>query len=53
MRPDEVQVLYAHHVLGYSMAELAVLTAATAAPSTPAATAASAACAPDRRVRKA
>jgi hypothetical protein len=26
MRPDEVQVLYAHHVLGYSMAELAVLT---------------------------
>jgi hypothetical protein len=26
MRSDEVQVLYAHHVLGYSMAELAVLT---------------------------
>jgi len=26
MRPDEVQVLYAHHVLGYSMAELAALT---------------------------
>jgi len=26
MRPDEVQVLYAHHVLGYSMAELATLT---------------------------
>ncbi len=25
MRPDEVQVLYAHHVLGYSMAELAAL----------------------------
>ncbi len=26
MRPDEVQVLYAHHVLGYSMAELAAMT---------------------------
>jgi hypothetical protein len=26
MRPDDVQVLYAHHVLGYSMAELATLT---------------------------
>jgi hypothetical protein len=26
MRPDEVQVLYAHHVLGYSVAELAALT---------------------------
>ena len=26
MRPDEVQVLYAHHVLGYSIAELAALT---------------------------
>ena len=26
MRPDEVQVLYAHHVLGYSMAELSVMT---------------------------
>jgi DNA-directed RNA polymerase specialized sigma24 family protein len=26
MRPDEVQVLYAHHVLGYSMAELSTLT---------------------------
>ena len=26
MRRDEVQVLYAHHVLGYSMAELAALT---------------------------
>jgi hypothetical protein len=26
MRPDEVQVLYAQHVLGYSMAELAALT---------------------------
>jgi hypothetical protein len=26
MRPDEVQVLYAHHVLGYSMAELSALT---------------------------
>jgi DNA-directed RNA polymerase specialized sigma24 family protein len=26
MRADEVQVLYAHHVLGYSMAELAALT---------------------------
>jgi DNA-directed RNA polymerase specialized sigma24 family protein len=26
MRADEVQVLYAHHVLGYSMAELATLT---------------------------
>jgi hypothetical protein len=26
MRTDEVQVLYAHHVLGYSMAELAALT---------------------------
>ena len=26
MRPDEVQVLYAHHVLGYSIAELSVLT---------------------------
>ena len=26
MGPDEVQVLYAHHVLGYSMAELAALT---------------------------
>jgi DNA-directed RNA polymerase specialized sigma24 family protein len=26
MRPDEVQVLYAHHVLGYSMGELAALT---------------------------
>ncbi len=26
MRPEEVQVLYAHHVLGYSMAELAALT---------------------------
>jgi len=26
MRSDEVQVLYAHHVLGYSMAELAALT---------------------------
>src|SRR6185437_9261024 len=26
MRADEVQVLYAHHVLGYSIAELAVLT---------------------------
>ncbi|MFZ0250958.1 MAG: hypothetical protein WAL61_13510 [Acidimicrobiales bacterium] len=26
MRPDEVRVLYAHHVLGYSMAELAALT---------------------------
>jgi DNA-directed RNA polymerase specialized sigma24 family protein len=26
MRRDEVQVLYAHHVLGYSMAELASMT---------------------------
>jgi DNA-directed RNA polymerase specialized sigma24 family protein len=26
MRADEVEVLYAHYVLGYSMAELAVLT---------------------------
>jgi DNA-directed RNA polymerase specialized sigma24 family protein len=26
MRPDEVQVLYAHHVLGYSIAELSALT---------------------------
>jgi DNA-directed RNA polymerase specialized sigma24 family protein len=26
MRRDEVQVLYAHHVLGYSMAELATMT---------------------------
>jgi hypothetical protein len=26
MRPDEIQVLYAHHVLGYSMAELSALT---------------------------
>ncbi len=26
MRPDEVQVLYAHHVLGFSMAELAAMT---------------------------
>src|SRR5271156_2866080 len=26
MRPDEVQVLYAHHVLGYSIAELSVMT---------------------------
>ena len=26
MRSDDVQVLYAHHVLGYSMAELAALT---------------------------
>ena len=26
MRTDEVQVLYAHHVLGYSIAELAALT---------------------------
>jgi hypothetical protein len=26
MRADEVQVLYSHHVLGYSMAELAALT---------------------------
>jgi hypothetical protein len=26
MRPDEVQVLYAQHVLGYSMAELAAMT---------------------------
>ena len=26
MRTDELQVLYAHHVLGYSMAELAALT---------------------------
>ena len=26
MRPDEVEVLYAHHVLGYSIAELASLT---------------------------
>ena len=26
MRPDDVQVLYAHHVLGYSMAELSALT---------------------------
>jgi hypothetical protein len=26
LRPDEVQVLYAHHVLGYSVAELAALT---------------------------
>jgi hypothetical protein len=26
MRPDEVEVLYGHHVLGYSMAELAALT---------------------------
>ena len=26
MRTDEVQVLYAHHVLGYSMAELAAMT---------------------------
>jgi DNA-directed RNA polymerase specialized sigma24 family protein len=26
MRPDDVQVLYAHHVLGYSMAELSGLT---------------------------
>jgi DNA-directed RNA polymerase specialized sigma24 family protein len=26
MRPEEVQVLYAHHVLGYSMAELAAMT---------------------------
>ena len=26
MRPDELQVLYAHHVLGYSIAELAALT---------------------------
>ncbi len=26
MRPDEVQVLYAHHVLGYSIAELSTLT---------------------------
>jgi hypothetical protein len=26
MRPDEVQVLYAHHVLGYSMAELSAMT---------------------------
>ena len=26
MRADEVQVLYAHHVLGYSMAELAAMT---------------------------
>jgi hypothetical protein len=26
MRPDDVQVLYAHHVLGYSIAELSVLT---------------------------
>ena len=26
MRTDDVQVLYAHHVLGYSMAELAVMT---------------------------
>ena len=26
MRSDEVQVLYAHHVLGYSIAELAALT---------------------------
>ena len=26
MRPDDVQVLYAHHVLGYSIAELSALT---------------------------
>jgi hypothetical protein len=26
MRPDDIQVLYAHHVLGYSIAELAALT---------------------------
>ncbi len=26
MRPEEVQILYAHHVMGYSMAELATLT---------------------------
>jgi hypothetical protein len=26
MRPDEIQVLYAHHVLGYSIAELSNLT---------------------------
>ena len=26
MRREDVQVLYAHHVLGYSMAELAALT---------------------------
>ncbi|MGA2473335.1 MAG: hypothetical protein ABSG39_07555, partial [Acidimicrobiales bacterium] len=26
MRPDEIQVLYAHHVLGYSIAELATMT---------------------------
>ncbi|MGD0747367.1 MAG: hypothetical protein ABSB68_06115 [Acidimicrobiales bacterium] len=26
MRPDEVEVLYAHHVLGYSIAELAAMT---------------------------
>ena len=26
MRPDEVQVLYAYHVLGYSIAELSTLT---------------------------
>ncbi len=26
MRPDEVQVLYAHHVLGYSIADLSALT---------------------------
>ena len=53
MRPDEVQVLYAHHVLGYSMAELGVLTGRDAAPSTPGVTAVSAVCASDRRVREA
>ena len=26
MRAEEVEVLYAHHVLGYSIAELAVVT---------------------------
>jgi DNA-directed RNA polymerase specialized sigma24 family protein len=26
MRPDEIRVLYAHYVLGYSIAELSVLT---------------------------
>jgi hypothetical protein len=26
MRPEDVEVLYAHHVLGYSIAELAVVT---------------------------
>ena len=53
MRPDEVRVLYAHYVLGYSIAELSVLTGRDRRASTAAGTAAGGDSAPELPVRAA